>query len=312
MRRMSVIFSVCALAIFSQAVNFPTPDGLFHDGAHVFSVEEKQQLQALVADLYKTTGAQLAIVTIPTLEGLSVEDYAVRLFKEWGIGSKEKNDGVLLLAAIKDRQMRIEVGYGLEPTLPDGLCGDIIRKELIPSFKAGRYGEGYLAATQRIARVIKGEESSQGPGADDDRDLASGDSPWFLLPFLSLFVLVGSFFLGAGLATRTFGILLFGLMFVGLPNLMGPLFLLGAGAPKVFLLWLPGLALFMSSFFFRKAKNSPSLVKSFRGDSTEPQEKWIMGGKKGGSGSGGFSSGGGGGFSGGGGSSGGGGASGRW
>jgi uncharacterized protein len=111
--------------------------------------------------LQKTTGAQLAVAVIPSLDGRPLEDYANQLFNTWGVGTKKKNDGVLILVAMSDRKMRIEVGYGLEGVLPDGLCGDIIRNQMRPAFKAGNYGEGILAAAERISTIVQHPETPQ-------------------------------------------------------------------------------------------------------------------------------------------------------
>ena len=100
---------------------------------------------------------QIAVVIIPTLDGYPKEEYATKLFREWGIGNKKSNNGVLLLIAINDRQIRIEVGYGLEGAIPDVTALSIIDNDIKPAFKAGNYYEGINRATDNIAKAAVGE-----------------------------------------------------------------------------------------------------------------------------------------------------------
>ncbi|MDO8734782.1 MAG: TPM domain-containing protein, partial [Elusimicrobiota bacterium] len=84
----------------------------------------------------------------------SIDDFSVKLFKEWGIGKKGKDNGVLLISSIEDRKVKIEVGYGLEGILPDGLCGEILDTYIVPYFKDGEYGKGMAAGVVAVASVI--------------------------------------------------------------------------------------------------------------------------------------------------------------
>jgi uncharacterized protein len=99
------------------------------------------------------TGAQIAVLTVPSLQGEPVEDVANDVFRKWGVGQKTTNEGVLLLLATQDRRMRLEVGYGLEPILPDGFSGSVLRA-MSPSLRASRYGEAVTAAVQTIGSRI--------------------------------------------------------------------------------------------------------------------------------------------------------------
>jgi uncharacterized protein len=106
------------------------------------------------AEIEQKTSAEVAVVTVRDLGGGSIDDYASRLFEKWGIGKKGKDNGVMLIAAIDDRKVRIEVGYGLEGILPDGKCGEILDTYVLPRFKAGDYGKGLAAGAAEIARAI--------------------------------------------------------------------------------------------------------------------------------------------------------------
>jgi uncharacterized protein len=125
-----------------------------HDNAGVLSPTDETELETLARNVELKTTAQLAVVTVPSLDGLTVDDYAHELFNAWGIGQKDVNNGVLFLIAPKERRMRIEVGYGLEPLLTDSLCGEIRDEQIIPRFQADDYPGGIIAGANRIAEVI--------------------------------------------------------------------------------------------------------------------------------------------------------------
>ena len=124
-----------------------------NDFAHVIDAQSAAQLETYSAAVERATGAQFAIVTVDSLEDEPVEDVANRLFTQWGIGKKTTNEGLLLLLAIKDHKNRIEVGYGLEPIVPDGYAGGILRG-IRPILRQGNYGGALLAASQQLGQHI--------------------------------------------------------------------------------------------------------------------------------------------------------------
>ncbi len=155
----SILATLFSLLLFGtiQAEEYSKPVGWVNDFAGVISPEYKSQLTNLIAEIERKTGAEIAIATVKTTHPQSIDMYAVELFTRWGIGKKGKDNGVLITVAIEDKKMRIDVGYGLEGVLPDGLCGEIRRKVLEPNFKQGEFGKGLLLATAVIAKKI-GEE----------------------------------------------------------------------------------------------------------------------------------------------------------
>jgi len=189
------------------------------DFANVLDPATEAQLEALIHDVDTTTSAELAVVTVRSLEGKTVEEYAVDLFNAWGIGKKGTNNGVLILISPADRAMRIEVGYGLEPILPDGLAGEIIRKTFLPRFRTGDYDRGILEGVTRVAAVVRAgvpaDASSVSAVAEED-DIA----PWLVIPFLGLFVAGGSFGAGVGMRAKTSTLLIVGVIFSVLPLLL--------------------------------------------------------------------------------------------
>jgi len=127
--------------------------GYINDFADVLSPRAKEQLAALCAELDSKAHAQIAVVTVRSLEGVPVEEFANELFKRWGIGSKGENRGVLILLAVGDHKYRTEVGYGLEPILPDGKVGGFGR-EMVPLLRQSDYDGALLQMTGRVAQVI--------------------------------------------------------------------------------------------------------------------------------------------------------------
>lgn len=135
----------------------PNPPQLVNDIAGILSPSEKATLENKLVAIDDTSSNQIAVVILPTLDGYPIEEYAVKLFREWGIGNKKTNNGILLLVAINDRKVRIEVGYGLEGAIPDITANSIIDNDIKPAFRAGAYYDGIDKATDDIAKAAVGE-----------------------------------------------------------------------------------------------------------------------------------------------------------
>lgn len=131
------------------------------DNAGVFSASVSGYLQSLGRQLDQKTTAQLVVVTVPSLKGAPLEDYSLQILRQWGIGNKEKNNGVLMLISTGDRKSRIEVGYGLEGALTDGVTGQIQDQYMIPYFRKGNYEEGIALGYEALARRIAKEYNVQ-------------------------------------------------------------------------------------------------------------------------------------------------------
>jgi uncharacterized protein len=136
--------------------------GYVNDFAHVLDQKTTAQMESLCLQIDQQAHAQIAVVTINSLDGADVESYAVDLFKSWGVGSKSTNRGVLILYVIKDRRYRVEVGYGLEPILPDGKVGGFTR-EAIPLMQGANYSAALSLVTNRVAGVIAQDAEIQLP-----------------------------------------------------------------------------------------------------------------------------------------------------
>lgn len=173
------------------------PSGYVTDLAGVIAAETKTRLESMSSELELKTGAQMAIVTVGSLEGESVETFAVDLFKQLGIGKKKDNRGVLLLVAPQERKYRIEVGYGLEPVINDARAGDAGRA-MVPYLRQNDYSKATEVAAWQLAKYI----------ADDSGVTLSGQPPtervrteegrsrfpifWVILGLVVLFRVIGS------------------------------------------------------------------------------------------------------------------------
>jgi uncharacterized protein len=141
------------------------------------------QLNSTISDFERTTGAEMAVVVIGSLDGLSIEEATVKLFELWGIGKKSKDNGLLLLWSTGDRRVRVEVGYGLEGVLPDGKTGAILDTYVIPKFKSGQFDEGVLAGVGALLSVVRNEPVEL---LSPDTESYESDSPGIGTLLLSL------------------------------------------------------------------------------------------------------------------------------
>src|SRR5580704_3302927 len=154
-----LLLAGCSFA-WAEKIADIRPEGYVTDLSHVIDPATKTKLETLCAEVEQKTGAQIAVVTVDSLDGQSREDYAADLYKHLGVGSKKSDEGVLLLVAPKERQYKIEVGYGLEPVINDARAGDIGRS-MVPSFRAGDYSTAILSAMTQIAQLIAAAKGVQ-------------------------------------------------------------------------------------------------------------------------------------------------------
>ena len=155
LRFAGLLFFLLSLGGLPGLAQFPTqkPAGYVNDIARVLSPAARQQLEDLCKELDEKTKAQLAIVTVQSLEGRPLEEFTVDLATKWGIGPKGSDRGIMLFLAIQDRRSRIEVGYGLEPIIPDGRAGSILRA-MTPYLRNGDYNGAMQLAASTIAQII--------------------------------------------------------------------------------------------------------------------------------------------------------------
>jgi len=154
-RFLLMLVATLTLAGGARAQTFPPLSGRVVDAAHLLSPEQVQQLTDLSAEVEQASTRQLVIATVPDLQGYEIEDYGYRLGRAWGIGEKGANNGIILIVAPKERRVRIEVGYGLEPIMTDALSSQIIDEQILPRFKAGDMAGGIIAGANAIAEQMK-------------------------------------------------------------------------------------------------------------------------------------------------------------
>jgi uncharacterized protein len=310
-RNRALVVTTLLLALPSVlAAAFPRPSGYVNDFASVLTADDRIYLEAFLRAVERDTTAEVVVATVTSLDGLTIEEYANRLFAEWSIGKRTRDNGVLLLVAPAERRVRIEVGYGLEGSLPDGLAGEIIRTNIVPEFQQGNLRRGIGRGLDRISRIVRGDTAA---AASAPPPQASPDVPpaIVIVPFFSLFVALGGFAAGLALRTRTIAPLAASGLLTGIP-----LFIAAMMSPLSLAALMP-LELLMLAFGYRSGRSDywARMLRASSPTATRNDEPnaWIMGGASGRS-SNGSSDGNGSSSAGdfGGGSSGGGGASGHW
>ncbi len=162
--RLKISFPVLALLLVlfawigpASALEVPAYRGYVNDYAGMLSAQATGQLQQALAGFDQSDSTQVAILTIPSLEGEDLEGFSIKVVEKWGVGQKGKDNGVLLLVAKQERKVRIEVGRGLEGVLTDLISGRIIAQVISPAFKTGQIDEGFLAGTSAIIQATRGE-----------------------------------------------------------------------------------------------------------------------------------------------------------
>src|SRR5579863_8997572 len=189
-----IVFLALTLALRAEPVSQLRPTNYVNDFAGVLDQNTVTTLNNLCQQVDQNAHAQIAVVTIKSLDGSDIESYAVALFKQWGIGSKATDHGVLILLATQDRRYRVEVGYGLEPILPDGKVGGFGR-EAVPLLKQNDYNGAVALLTMRVADVIAQDAGVQLTGArpntptarpGPDKGLSIGGVVVLLIIFLIL------------------------------------------------------------------------------------------------------------------------------
>jgi uncharacterized protein len=173
------------------AVTFPRLSGRVVDQANIIKPETHTAIEQKLADLETKSGIQLVVATVTSLAGEEIESYANELFRDWKLGEKTKNNGVLLLVAPNERRVRIEVGYGLEGTLTDALSKVIITNAITPRFKAGDFSDGIARGVDDIITVLTTDASEwqQRPSLRLDSQKTADPASWLLI--IALLFLIG-------------------------------------------------------------------------------------------------------------------------
>jgi len=208
-------FAFLSGASASAAPQFPKLTGRVVDDANIIPEAEEARITQKLAALEQQSGRQVVVVTLPDLQGYSIDDYGYQLGREWGIGQKGEDNGALLIVAPNERKVRIEVGYGLEPILTDAWSWFIVRDEILPRFKQGDMPAGIEAGVDAIVQQITlpPEEAQkvadQAKAAREDSNKGSGFGGFiFLLIIIFFFVipLLSAIFGGGRRRRRRYGV----------------------------------------------------------------------------------------------------------
>jgi uncharacterized protein len=197
MRRVrATVFALIVFWVAGSAVaqpKFPHLVGPVVDAAGILDTIAENEIAQKLLDYQLASGHQIVVATIPSLEGYEIRDYGNRLFRNWSLGDRQRNDGVLLLVAPTERKVSIEVGYGIEPDLTDALSKIIIENAVTPRFKAGDYVGGISAGIDDIAKALGGEQAEIIDRARNQTAPSVTDYlPIILLFFIVLLIIVNT------------------------------------------------------------------------------------------------------------------------
>lgn len=212
----------CFEPVYSQP-QYPKPLGFVSDHADIIPQNIENEITAICREVKQKTGAEIAVVAVESVGDEHYVDYAVKLFKKWGIGEQGKDNGIMLFQTVSERSFRIEVGYGLEGIIPDGLAGEIRDRYVFPHFRKGDFGQGLLNGTQAVASIIAKDAGVQLTGqiavpqrpVSRTRDKGVSGSAFFKMLIM---LIIFSLFFGRGGRGRGGGLLsllLLGSMFGG-------------------------------------------------------------------------------------------------
>jgi uncharacterized protein len=182
----------------AHALEVPPLEGRINDRAGVLPIDVRRELEARLTAYESNTGHQLAVLVVRSLEGDPIEDFSMRVVEAWKLGRKDRDDGMLLLIAVDDRKLRIEVGYGLEGELPDALAGRIIREVIVPAFRQGQLAQGITRAVEAMMAATGGEGEPLPPQRVQPRRRSEGGLPPYLLLLLVLLLFMGGGRRGGG------------------------------------------------------------------------------------------------------------------
>ncbi len=187
-----ILIVLCIIMSYTAfAIDLPKPTNEFfvNDFADVIDEETENDIMAIGASLYKQTTAQVVVVTVDSLDGYDVDEYALELGREWGVGDEDKNNGVVLLMAVSEREVTIQVGYGLEGRLTDGKTGRILDNYAVPYLKDNDYSKGLSEAYKAIVTEVY-EEYDVTPQVDYDMDEYYNDDSDAMDRVVSLIIIV--------------------------------------------------------------------------------------------------------------------------
>ena len=203
-----LVFTLLMASLLAGAQTIPAkpnPPRLVNDYAHVLSPGEVDELERKLVAYDDSTSTQVAVVTVESTGDYPIEDYARKILRDWGVGNKKTNNGIVLLVAIRDHRVRIETGGGMEGSIPDITASHIIQDNIVPNFRADNYYKGLSDATDAIIKAAAGEYKAP----EDYRKRGSKDAGGAIITAIIIFIII--FFIlsrmgggggGGGMMTR--------------------------------------------------------------------------------------------------------------
>src|SRR3954469_9125478 len=185
---------LCAWSALAAEVIPPKPPRYFNDYANVVSIPVQQELDRKLETLEKSDGSQIVVAIYPKMQSdSSIEDYANRVFKAWGVGQKGTNNGAVLFLFPQDRRMRIEVGYGLEGAIPDAIAHDIIANKITPALRNNNYDAALRSGVDSLIQAAKGEYKGTGRTVNQSRRQRKSGLVGLIWIAFFMLLIVGSF-----------------------------------------------------------------------------------------------------------------------
>lgn len=175
-RFIAALLSSFLISSLIFAANVPPIQGRVSDYAKIIRDSDEREIEEYLAGVEQSSGIQIAVLTMPSLEGEDIASFGIKVADKWNLGDKEKDNGAILIVAYQEHDLRIEVGDGLEGSLTDAKCGLILRNVIVPEFRDGNYSKGILEGVKNMGAIASGDESAvsrsvrEGEDSGDDDD----------------------------------------------------------------------------------------------------------------------------------------------
>ena len=188
---LSLLVFLCLFAVAQNIPKVPNPPRLVNDFANVLTADQKQELESKLVAYDDSTSIQIAVITVQTTGDYPIEDYALKILREWKVGNKSTNNGMVILAAIQDHKVYIATGYGMEGSVPDITAKQIVEDEIVPNFRQQNYYHGFDLAADAIIKASKGEyKAPAGYNQRKGRGTGGGNILGIIIFFIIIIILI--------------------------------------------------------------------------------------------------------------------------
>ena len=181
----ALLFAALFCMSSAFAVSVPALKGRVNDYAKIIRDSDEREIEEYLAGVEQSTGIQLAVLTMPSLDGEDISSFGIKVADKWQLGDKEKDNGAILIVAYAEHDLRIEVGDGLEGSLTDAKCGLILRNVIVPEFRDGNYSKGILEGVKNMGAIATGDESAVSRSVREGKDSSGDDS---IVPVIAVLI----------------------------------------------------------------------------------------------------------------------------